>query len=200
MNGINKITDRIAAEAQAEIDQMLADTAEKCQTIKDSYDKLAQEEYWRIIREGKAESQLQMQRFAGAASMEAKKNILSMKQDAVAKVLNVAVDRICSLPEREYVSFLARLAGEAAFTGTEELIFNQNDKSAVGRAVTREANDILRKRGLSQGLTVSSQTGSFKGGLMVKQGDIEVNCCVEKLVELCKDKLASQIAEILFAE
>ena len=47
-------------------------------------------------------------------------------------------------------------------------------------------------------LTVSELTGDFMGGVMVKQGDIEVNCSVEKLVELSKEELAAQIAEVLF--
>lgn len=200
MNGINKIIDRISAETQAEIDQLMAETAEECKSIRDSFDKQAQEEYWQLIREGKEESSLQMQRYAGAAAMEARKNILSMKQEAVAKVLDRAVEDICALPEHDYVSFLARLAGNAAFTGTEELVFNRRDRAAVGRQVSREANELLKKRGLQPGLTVSSNELDCKGGMMVKQGDIEVNCCVEKLVELCREKLSTQIAEILFAE
>lgn len=44
MNGINKITDRIAAEAREEIAAIQADTAEKCREIELEYEKLAKDE------------------------------------------------------------------------------------------------------------------------------------------------------------
>ncbi|NLV86665.1 MAG: V-type ATP synthase subunit E, partial [Clostridiales bacterium] len=62
------------------------------------------------------------------------------------------------------------------------------------------ANDILKKRGMQPALTVSEDTGSFTGGLIVRQGDIEVNCSVSKLIELSRDSLAGPIAEILFSD
>ena len=200
MNGINKITDRIAAEAREEIAALQAETQEKCREIKASYDQQAQDKYWRILREGSKDGELQAKRLSGAAALEAKKSILAMKQEAVTKVLEEAVERICNLPEAEYTAFLSKLAGEAAFTGMEEVIFNARDKAGCSKAVVKGANEILKKRGLAAKLTVSDTVGDFRGGLMVKQGDIEVNCCVETLVELSREKLASQIAEILFAD
>lgn len=200
MNGINKITDRIMAEAQEEIAALRTETQGKCREIREDFDKQAQDEYWRILKDGAKDGELQAKRLSGAAVLESKKAILSMKQEAVTKVLDEAVVRICNLPEAEYTAFLAKLAGEAAFTGTEEVIFNARDKAGCAKAVIKGANEILKKRGLTAKLTVSDITGDFKGGLMVKQGDIEVNCCVETLVEMNRDKLASQIAEILFAD
>ena len=198
MKGINKITDRIAAEAREEIAAIQADTAEKCREIELEYEKLAKDEYDKILAAGQKDCELQVQRLASAAAMESKKSILTLKQTAVGNVLELSVKRLCSLPEQEYIGFLAKLAGNAAFTGQEELIFNARDKANVSKAVTKAANDILKQRGLPAMLTVSELTGDFMGGVMVKQGDIEVNCSVEKLVELSKEELAAQIAEVLF--
>lgn len=200
MNGLNKILDRISAEAQAEVNVILAEAADKCREIKAGYDQKAQDEYWRLVGEGSSECETQVRRLAGAAEMEAKKAILATKQEAVTRVLEASKQRICTMPEGQYVSFLARLASDASFTGTEEIILNEKDKNTVGKAVVREANELLRKRKLQQSITLSSGTGDFMGGLMLKQGDIEVNCTVETLVELSREKLASQIAEILFAD
>lgn len=200
MNGINKITDRIAAEAREEIAALEAETAEKCREIEREYDEKARAEHDKIIADGKKDCDLQMQRLASAAAMESKKSVLALKQNAVSKVLELSVTRLCSLPEQQYIDFLAKLAGEAAFTGEEELVFNARDKADVSHAVLKAANDIIKKRGLHPGLTISDKTGDFRGGIMVKQGDIEVNCSVEKLVELSRDQLAAQIAEVLFGD
>ncbi|MEG1316524.1 MAG: V-type ATP synthase subunit E family protein [Oscillospiraceae bacterium] len=200
MDGINKITDRIAAETREEISALQAETAEKCRVIKEEYDKIAQEEYTKLLRAGVTECELQVQRLGSTAAMEAKKTVLAMKQNAVGQVFDVAIDRISDLPTEQYTSFLARLASTAASNGTEEIIFNERDKATCAKAVTKEANDLLKQRGLLPKLTISEITGTFKGGLMLKQGNIEVNCCVEKLVELSRSELSSQIADVLFTD
>lgn len=200
MNGINKITDRIAAEASAEIEAMHAETLQKCKEIGEACDKQAQEKYRKLMDEGRKDAELQGQRLAGAAVLESKKNVLAMKQGAVSKILDMAADRICNLPEDEYVAFLAKLASGAAVTGEEEIILNDKDRSAVGKAVVKAANDSLKKRGIQPKFSLSDTVGDFKGGLVVKQGDIVVNCCVETMIEMSRDRLASQVAEILFSE
>ncbi len=200
MDGINKITERIAAEAREEITAMQAETAEKCKAIKDEYSAKAQQEYWRLIGEGTKDCEIQVKRLAGTAEMEAKKSILAMKQETIAHIFDLSVAGLCALPEEKYVDFLSKQASKASVTGLEELVFNARDKASCSKAVTKAANELLKKRGLLPKLTVSDKTGNFRGGLMVKQGDIEVNCTVEKLVELSKGELAPKIAELLFAE
>lgn len=200
MEGINKITERIAAEAREEIASIQAETAEKCRAIKDEYNQKAQEEYWKRIREGAKEYEAYGQRLSGAASMETKKSILAMKQETISHVFDKAIENLCNMPEQQYVEFLARQAANAASTGLEELVFNARDKASCSKSVIKSSNELLKKRGLLPKLTVSEVTGSFKGGLLVKQGDIEVNCTVEKLVELSKSELTAQVAGVLFAE
>lgn len=200
MDGINKIVDRIAAETREEIEAMKAVTDDKCKQILSNYDKIADEEYKKIIEEGEKDCVLQVQRLNSAAAMEAKKSMLVMKQQEVDKVLEKAKQKICNFPDKDYIEFLAKLAGEAAFTGVEEVIFNNTDKSNVSKEVIKSANEILKKRGIMPKLTVSDETRPIMGGVIVKQGDIEINCSVETLVQLSREDLASQIAEILFAE
>lgn len=200
MDGLNKITNRISAEAQEEVAKIKAEAEEKCLEIKASFDSRAQEEYERLMKEGRKDVELQAQRLSGAAALEAKKIVLAMKQGAVSEVLEEAVEAISNLPEAEYVDFLTKLAADAAFTGEEELIFNARDKAAVSKTVQKNANELIKKRKLPGSLTISNETGSFKGGLMVRQGDIIANCTVETLVEMSRDALSSPIAEILFSE
>ena len=47
-------------------------------------------------------------------------------------------------------------------------------------------------------LTVSSATRDLRAGFVLQQGDIEVNCAVETIAELCRSDLAAQVAEVLF--
>ena len=199
MNGIEKITAKLEAEARAEIDSVKAETAAKCEEIKKEYDKKAQDEYWKRVQAGTKNCENRVERMASAADMEARKSILAFKQEMVSKAFNRAVENIGQMPREEYIAFLAGQTAKAAATGSEELIFNERDKKELGADTAKAANALLKKKGLAGGLTVSDETREIPGGLIVKQGDIEVNCSVDILVQLYRNELASQVAEILFA-
>lgn len=199
MNGIEKITAKLKAEAQAEIDALNAETAAKCDEIKKEYDKKAQDEYWKRIQAGTKNCEDRVQRLGSAADMEARKSILAFKQEMVSKAFDRAVETISQMPREEYVAFLAGQTARAASNGTEELIFNAKDKKEVGADTVKAANALLKEKGIAGCLTVSEETRDIPGGLIVKQGDIEVNCSVDILVQLYRNELASQVAEILFA-
>ena len=199
MNGIEKISNRLVADAEAEIAALNAETAQRCEEIRAEYDRRAQEEYGSRIAEGTKAVETRMQRLASAAEMEAKKSILAFKQEMVAKAFADASDALANLPRDKYVQFLASQAAAAASAGTEELIFNARDKASVGADVAAAANALLDAKGVKGALTVSGETREISGGVIVRKGNIEVNCAVETLVQLRRSELASQVAEILFA-
>ena len=199
MNGIEKITAKLEADALAEVAAVNAETKAQCDEIKNEYEQKAQEEYTRSIQNGTKSVSDRVSRLGSAADMEAKKFILGFKQEMVTKAFDHAVKSILSMPKESYVKFLASQAAKAAVTGTEELIFSASDKQKVGADVAKSANALLEGRGLAGKLTVSDKTREMPGGVVIKNGDIEVNCSVDTLVQLSKSELASQVAEILFA-
>ena len=199
MNGIEKISGRLVADAEAEIAALNADTKARCDEITAEYQRKAQEEYQSRLAEGVKAAETRLQRLGSAAEMEAKKSILAFKQEMVAKAFDDAAAKLAQLPKEQYVPFLAGQAAAAAATGSEELIFNARDKSAVGDEVAKAANALLEKKGIPGALKVSAETREISGGVIVRQGNIEVNCAVETLVQLRRSELASQVAEILFS-
>ncbi len=199
MNGIEKISARLVADAEAEIAALNEETKQKCDELRAEYEQKAQAEYQSRMAEGVKAAETRAQRLGSAAEMEAKKSILAFKQEMVAKAFDEAAEKLANLPEAQYVQFLASQAAAAAATGKEELIFNARDKSAVGAAVAEAANALLAQKGVKGALTVSGETREISGGVIVRQGNIEVNCAVETLVQLRRSELASQVAEILFA-
>ena len=198
MKGIDKITPRILADAEAECAAVRKESDERCAAIKAEAEKKAQEEYWRLVREGVKDTEQRVQRMDRTARLEAKKSVLNMKQEAVSRAFELARDSIAELPERDYVGFLARQAAEAAISGQEEVIFCERDRAAVGAKAVKAANELLAAKGMPAMLTLSDATREMAGGLMLKQGDIEVNCTVDTLLDLSRGELAARVAEVLF--
>lgn len=198
MKGIDKITSRIIADAEAECRDVKRESDERCAAVRAENEKRAQDEYWRLVREGVKDTEQRVQRMDRTARLEAKKSVLNMKQEAVSRAFDLAKDKIAELPERDYVAFLAREAAEAAITGQEEVIFCEHDRKSVGAKAVKAANELLAAKGMPGLLTLSDATRDMAGGLMLKQGDIEVNCTVDTLLDLTRDELAARVADVLF--
>ena len=124
MNGIEKITGRIEADAREQASAITADAEAKCAEIRAGYDKQAQDQYWARVRDGVKTCEDRVQRMGRLAEMEARKSILALKQEMVDAAFAAALERICTMPQADYVAYLAKLAAQAATTGTEALVFN----------------------------------------------------------------------------
>ena len=199
MKGIEKITAHIEADANAEAQTILDAADARVKEIEASYNQKAQDEYWTLIRAGVKDCEDRVQRMQRLAAMEAKKSILATKQEMVAKAFDMAQEKIVNLPADQYTAFLARLASESAATGEEEIIFNERDKQGCGEAVVKAANAMLAEKGAKAALRMSAETRDICGGLILRQGGIEVNCTVETLVDLCRGEMSSQLAEVMFS-
>ena len=185
MNGIEKITGRIEADAREQASAITADAEAKCAEIRADYDKQAQDQYWARVRDGVKTCEDRVQRMGRLAEMEARKSILALKQEMVDAAFAAALERSCTM-------------APAATTGTEALVFNAKDQAACGQAVADAANALLAQQGKQARLTVSPATRDLRAGFVLQQGDIEVNCAVETIAELCRSDLAAQVAEVLF--
>ena len=196
MKGTEKIIAHIRADAQAQCDEILSKAQEQCEAIRAEWAAKASDAYGERIRAGVKKCTDESESAERLARMEGKKELLALKQDMIAKSFDEARRRLVSLPDGEYVALLAKLASDAAVTGEEELVLNAADRARVGEAVVKAANEKLGERGR---LTLSDAEGDFDGGLILRRGNIEVNCTAALLVELCRSEMSAAIADMLFA-
>lgn len=196
MKGIDTIVARLESDAKAEIDALNAKTKAECDSILAEADTRAKAAYDKRLKTGKDDCARYVERLHSSAELEARKQLLGFKQEMVSEVFAKAAKRLTSLPKAEYIAFLADQAAKASVDGTEELIFNEKDAARLGRDIVKAAN---ARRGNGSAMTLSAETRDIAGGVIVKRGDIETNCTVDTLVQLRRNDLASQVAEILFA-
>jgi len=199
MNGIEKITARIEADAVAEAARTAKEAAERCAKIRADYEKQAQEHYWTRAKQGVKATEDRVQRLAKTADMEARKSVLAFKQEVVAQVFDRTMQKILSMDRAKYTEFLAAKASDASATGTEEIILNAADKKACGVQVVAAANQKLTAAGKKNSLILASETGEFQAGLILREGNVSVNCTAEALVEQARSELASEVAVVLFS-
>lgn len=192
MKGTEKIIAHIEADAQAQADAVLGEARQRCEAIKARFDEKAARLYSDRIREGVKACQDQEDSALRISRMEARKSVLSVKQEMVEKSFDLAVQQIVALTDEKYTAFLANLVKKAGPAGDEEIILNAADRARVGEALIKAVNADGAK------MKLSDETRDIKGGLILRQGSIETNCSVELLVELCRGELSAKLADVLF--
>ena len=193
MNGIDKITQRIGADTQAEIDRILADAAVQAEAAADKFRTQAEAEDRDLLAKSERAAAEREERLVSAAQMEARKTVLAAKQAVMEETYAKALEKLRNLSETRYVEVLTELLLQAAPHGVGEVLFSAQDRETVGQAAVDAAN------GKSGGkLTLSGETAPIQGGFILKDGNVEVNCAFDTLVRLQKAETAGQVAQRLF--
>jgi len=199
MNGIEKITQRILEDAQAEIDQILGNAESEADSIHAKYNSQAQREYEELVRRGIERAKEREENLAGSAMLEARKETLAAKQKMIDKAFDLAAKKLSKLSEEDYVSLLASLAASSSYSGTETIVLSKKDREKYGNAIVRDANGLLAKEGKKASLTLSTDTRPTGGGLLLSNGKIETNCTFETLLRLIRSDISGEVAAVLFA-
>ena len=227
MDGMEKITARIREDADREIAQMNQETDRKIQVLQEQAQAQADREREEILARGTRAAAERLERLKSAAQMERRKLELAAKQEVVGEAFDKALEKLCTLPEEEYIQLLTALVLQAVSTGREQIIFSPKDRARIGKAVVVAANEALVKQvapelpdsltdskvGAFLGkmvnsataqitgtglLTLSEETRPIQGGFILVDGPVEVNCSFEAMFRLQREKLEKPAAELLF--
>lgn len=195
MNGIKKITDRISADTQAEIDRILAEAKSEAEKLEAKHRAQADREAADTRTKNEKSAAEREERLVSVAQMEARKDLLSARQSQVETAFNQALEKLCAMPVEQYIAVAANLLVQAAPKGRGEVVFSQADREKVGQAAVDAANKKLNGK-----LTLSGQTRALKGGFILVDGSVEVNCTFDTLVRLQRGEMAGEVARVLFPE
>ena len=198
MNGIEKLTERIAADTDRERQSILAGGKAQAAEIRASYEALAESEYAESVAKGKQDAAERIERMGNVAQLEARKLRLSATQEMLEKAFDLALKKLLDMPEPEYVDLLSKLAVEGSVTGREALILSVADRPRFGKKVVISANEKLEKAGKTAELTLAEESREFTGGLYIQDGKVETNCTFPTIVRMLKEQMSGQVAQILF--
>ena len=195
MNGIDKIIQRIEADAQAELDRILNAAKDQAEEIAELYQGRADAEAAELKARNEKTAAEREDRLVSSAQMEVRKTALAAKQQMLEKAYTQALDKLCSMPDAQYIETVAALLVQAAPKGTGKVIFAPAEKERIGKAAVEMANEKLGGQ-----LTVAEETRPIRGGFILSDGKVEVNCSFDTLVRLQKNETAGAVAKILFPE
>ena len=227
MDGIEKITARIQSGAAAELQQLRQQTDEQVKAIETQAQLQAEKERDEILVRGRKAADERLERLKSAAQMERRKLELAAKQEVVSEAFEKTLEKLCNLPDEDYIKLLTALILKAVSTGREQVIFSQRDRNRIGKQVVVAANEALVKdvvpelpEALSNSkvgsflgkvvnstaaqitgtglLSLSEETRPIQGGFILVDGPVETNCSFETLIRLKREGLEKETAQLLF--
>ena len=194
MNGIERITQRIALDAQDEITDILRKGRAEADEITSRFKAQAESERNALSERNEKAAAEREERLVSMAQMEARKVTLAARQEMVEAAYQEALEKLCDMPDHLYIDALADLMIAASMGGKEEAVFSKKDRERVGQKAVDKAN------AKGKTITLSAQTADIRGGFILKGRNVEVNCAFETLVRLQRAETAGAVVRTLFPE
>ena len=182
---IDQVLDRNSVEFSQSLKNSLSD-AQK--TLSDSLPML-EEEYEKIISDGKKEADKIEKQIVGSADLEARNKALLVVQESAEKVLEKAKEKITNMERNsEYSNLITKLLTEAtsALNTSDVIVYtNSKDKDLVQSAVSSMS-----------GAELSGDLIDCMGGVKVtsKDGSMSFDNTIDARIELLKPLIRKEIA------
>ena len=188
-SGLESTIDKVLERNSSEFSQSLKNSLTDAQkTLSDSLPML-EEEYEKIIADGKKEADKIEKQIIGSADLQSRNKTLLIVQESTDKVLEKAKEKISNMDRNsEYSSLIAKLLTEAtsALNTSDVIVFtNSKDKDVVQSAVSNIS-----------GAELSSDTIDCMGGVKVtsKDGSMSFDNTIDARIELLKPLIRKDIA------
>ncbi len=204
--GIEKITNRITAEAQAEREAIIEEAQRAAETVLSEARAKAEAILLKAENDGRNEKEKLIKYRKSTADIDAGKIILAKKQEILSECFAEIEERIIHTDEDRYIELLIALGKSADMYGGT-LLFNADEKNRIGQAVCDGLNAAVaakRRDKYGDGIqyaerfTLSEDVGTMKGGYVITYRATFADCTVESLVNEHRADLAGEAAKLLF--
>ena len=188
-SALESTIDQVLERNSAEFSQSLKNSLKDAQkTLSESLPML-EEEYEKIISDGKKEADKIQKQIVGSADLEARNKALLIVQESAEKVLEKAKEKIANMERNsEYSNLISKLLTEAtsALNTSDVTVYtNSKDKDVVQSAVSSIS-----------GAELSSDQIDCMGGVKVtsKDGSMSFDNTIDARIELLKPLIRKDIA------
>jgi len=221
VTGLEKITEKILAEARAEADRILAEARAESERIRADYATRADEIKSRISAEASREG-IDIVTRAKSASANRKRNQLLETQSAlIDEVFRHTHDSVRTQESDAYTELLVGLLGAALSAqakaevesrelyGEEdmpeieqyEVLLNARDRGRVGQDLIERVKKTVGTKlpaDMLARLTLADESANIDGGLILRCGSVETNCSLALIFAQLREELEADVCHVLF--
>ena len=196
MNGIEKISETILADAKQRADAVLAEAEASALALrKDAHARITRDTDAALAASGFRAADIE-EKSRLASGLERKKMLQGERQRLISEAFDKALDALVNLPDERYRALLVKLAKDALSDGLGgEILLNKRDFSPHGEAVLKAIQSEVGAE-----VTLSADTAPIIGGLVIRRGKIELNCALDVIVRMLSEQAAFEVSNALFGK
>lgn len=196
MSNLNNLTSKIIKDAEDKKAVILAEAEnEKNKILSKKQDEASSIEK-SILEKAKMEADSRKERIISGAELHARNEKLEAKQKVISAVFEASIEALCNASDEDLKGFVKTVILNSDIAGTQNLILNEKGKNVIDAAFVEEINKEL---GSKANISLSNETGNFKGGFVLEKDGIEINNTFEALVNSLRDDLSLEVARVLFS-
>ena len=221
MTGLEKVTGKIIADAEADARVILERAEAECEAIKAKYAAATEAEIEKLTDECDRECQALIIRARSSAAMAKRNAVLEARAKLIDDAYAAAEKQIRSMSGEQYLDLLQkmlrsalksqldgeeesmRLYGEDISPAVYEVVLNTRDRETYGEKLleayrtgygARLSPVVLAK------LRLAPDTAPIDGGLVLHCGPVETNCSLSMLMAANRRETEARVSRILFGD
>lgn len=218
MAGLDKITNRIVSDAEAEAQKIIAAAKDRADSVIKDYSDKADRDCERIDAESVETCENIISRAKSSATIAKRNEILRAHGELVDKAFDMAMKEILNYPSEKYRDMLIMLLshslisyidtskknyelyGEADEVEKYEVLLNRKDHDAYAGGLI----EGLRQRVIGRidpaeldKVVISDEILNINGGLVLRCGSVECNSSLTKLFAEIRPMIEGKISKII---
>ena len=221
MTGLEKVTGKILADAEADAREILERADAECAEIARRYEAETEAELERMREQNDRECQSLIIRAKSSAAMAKRNAVLEARAALLDEAYAAAERQVRSMSGEQYLDLLQkmlrsalkrqlegeeeslRLYGENISPDAYEILLNSRDRDTYGERLLTAFREGLGARipaAALQKLCLAPDTPRIDGGLILRCGPVETNCSLSMLMAANRRETEAKVSRILFGD
>ena len=191
---VEDILKRIASDAEKAGEEILAETRREADAILAESKKKSGDELERLGAKARQRATEERNRIVTLAKLGARRDLLQEKQALIDRVFEDARKSVATMGADEYRRLMKVFLARTVEAGEEEVIVDEGERR-IDQGFLDQVSKELGKPGR---LILSSERRRLGGGFVLRRGKTETNCALDTILRDARDRLETEVAEILF--
>lgn len=221
MTGLEKVTGKIIADAEADARVILDRAEAECAAVKEKYAAATEAELEKLREENDRECQSLIIRARSSAAMAKRNALLEARAALLDEAYAMAERQIKNMNPEQYLDLLQkmlrsalknqlageeesmRLYGEDISPAVYEVILNSRDRDTYGDTLLpafKTGYGARLPETAHAKLRMAAETAPIDGGLVLRCGPVETNCSLAMLMAENRRETEARVSRILFGD
>ena len=221
MTGLEKVTGKIIADAEADARVILDRAEAECAAVKEKYAAATEAELEKLREENDRECQSLIIRARSSAAMAKRNALLEARAALLDEAYAMAERQIKNMNPEQYLDLLQkmlrsalknqlageeesmRLYGEDISPAVYEVILNSRDRDTYGEPLLpafKTGYGARLPETAHAKLRMANETSPIDGGLVLRCGPVETNCSLAMLMAENRRETEARVSRILFGD